>query len=57
VHSITPLRVTGITGVRAVQAGYAKDVFLFFSNRVGCLGSIALSIVVTLVLITVLQLL
>jgi hypothetical protein len=31
-------------------------VFLFFSNRLGCLGSIALSIVITLVLLTLLQL-
>ena len=30
--------------------------FLFFSNRLGCLGSIALSVVITLVLLTLLQL-
>jgi hypothetical protein len=30
-------------------------VFLFFSNRLGCLGSIGLSIVVTLVLLALLR--
>jgi hypothetical protein len=30
-------------------------VFLFFSNRLGCLGSLALSAVVTLVLIALLR--
>ena len=30
-------------------------VFLFFSNRLGCLGSIAISLIVTLILIAVLQ--
>lgn len=29
--------------------------FLFFSNRLGCLGSIVLSIVVTLVLLALLR--
>jgi hypothetical protein len=29
--------------------------FLFFSNRLGCLGSVVLSLVVTLVLIAVLR--
>ena len=29
--------------------------FLFFSNRLGCLGSIGLSIVVTLVLLALLR--
>jgi hypothetical protein len=29
----------------------AKTVFLFFSNRLGCLGSIALSVVLTVVLL------
>ena len=31
--------------------------FFFFSNRLGCLGSLVLSVVVTLVLIAVLNLL
>jgi hypothetical protein len=30
-------------------------VFLFFSNRLGCLGSLLLSVVVTLVLLAVLR--
>jgi hypothetical protein len=30
-------------------------VFLFFSNRLGCLGSIGLSIVVTLVLLALVR--
>ncbi|CAA9231155.1 MAG: hypothetical protein AVDCRST_MAG50-1078 [uncultured Acidimicrobiales bacterium] len=30
--------------------------FLFFSNRLGCLGSLALSVVVTVVLILLLRL-
>jgi hypothetical protein len=30
-------------------------VFIFFSNRLGCLGSVAVSIVLTLVLIVVLR--
>jgi energy-converting hydrogenase Eha subunit E len=38
------------------RIGYISGVFLFFSNRLGCLGSIALSVIVTLVLIAVLQL-
>ncbi len=31
--------------------------FVFFSNRLGCLGSLALSVVLTLVLIAILNLL
>jgi hypothetical protein len=31
--------------------------FFFFSNRLGCLGSIAVSIVVTAILLLILQLL
>jgi hypothetical protein len=30
-------------------------VFLFFSNRLGCLGSLVLSVVLTLVLLAVLR--
>jgi hypothetical protein len=30
-------------------------VFLFFSNRLGCLGSIVLSVVVTIVLLALLR--
>ena len=38
-------------------AGYSHDVFLFFSNKLGCLGSLALSAMATIVLIAVLRLL
>jgi hypothetical protein len=31
-------------------------VFLFFSNRLGCLGSLALSAVITVILLAVLRL-
>jgi hypothetical protein len=33
----------------------APGVFLFFSNRLGCLGSLALSVVLSLILIAVLR--
>jgi hypothetical protein len=29
------------------------QVFLFFSNRLGCLGSLAVSVILTLILLTV----
>lgn len=32
-------------------AGYAEDMFFFFSNRLGCLPSLLLSAAVTLVLL------
>ena len=31
----------------------AIQVFFFFSNRLGCLGSLALSVIVTLILLAV----
>ena len=37
-------------------AGYGGAVFFFFSNRLGCLGSLMLSVVVTMVLIAILNL-
>ncbi len=43
--------------MRSPPARYTTDVFFFFSNRFGCLGSIVLSIVATLVLMAVLRLL
>ena len=36
---------------------YSPGVFFFFSNRLGCLGSIVLSIVVTVVLLAILSIL
>jgi hypothetical protein len=41
-----------VAGRRFGQGG---RVFLFFSNRLGCLGSIVLSVVVTLVLLALLR--
>lgn len=34
---------------------WERPVFLFFSNRLGCAGSLLLSLVVTLVLLAVLR--
>lgn len=34
-------------------AGHRSGVFLFFSNRLGCLGSLALSAILTLILLLV----
>ena len=36
-------------------SGHGAGVFLFFSNRLGCLGSLVLSAVVTLVLLALLR--
>ena len=37
-------------------ARYSGTVFLFFSNRLGCLGSILVSLVLTLVVVAVFSL-
>ena len=37
------------------RAGRTISVFLFFSNRLGCFGSIAVSIVLTLVLLLLMR--
>jgi hypothetical protein len=37
--------------------GTSTTMFLFFSNRLGCLGSIAVSLVVTVVLLLLLDVL
>jgi hypothetical protein len=36
-----------------VVAGYRGAVFLFFSNRLGCLGSLLVSIVLTVVIVAI----
>jgi hypothetical protein len=36
------------------NAGYRTPMFFFFSNRLGCLGSLAVSVIGTLVLLLVL---
>jgi hypothetical protein len=46
--------VTRAGGVRRRRAGDRSTVFLFFSNRLGCVGSLALSLAVTLVLVLLL---
>ena len=40
--------------LRHMAGGYA-DVFLFFSNRLGCLGSLLLSAALTLLLLLILS--
>lgn len=37
------------------RTGHDSDVFFFFSNRLGCLGSLLLSIAVTAILVMVLS--
>ena len=36
------------------SGGYSPGMFLFFSSRLGCLGSLLLSVVVTLLLVALL---
>lgn len=43
-------RVTG------APAGHSVGVFLFFSNRLGCVGSLLVSLVLTLVVLAVVRL-
>ena len=37
------------------RTGHGGDVFFFFSNRLGCLGSLLLSLAVTAILVMVLS--
>jgi hypothetical protein len=48
----------GVTSppVEGRRGGNRKGMFVFFSNRLGCAGSLLLSIAVTLVLIAILTL-
>jgi hypothetical protein len=41
------------SGCREARAGYQPLVFFLFSNRLGCLGSLAVSIVVTAILLMI----
>lgn len=41
----------GIHSFHAREAGYSALVFFFFSNRLGCLPSLLLSIVITVALL------
>jgi hypothetical protein len=42
-------------GVRGDQAGQPRAMFLFFSNRLGCFGSLLVSAAITLVLLVLLN--
>ena len=37
------------------RAGHGVDVFLFFSNRLGCAGSLLLSLAITAIFVMVLS--
>ena len=37
--------------MRATGRGHPRQMFLFFSNRLGCAGSLALSLIVTAILV------
>lgn len=39
--------------IASSTAGHMDAVFFFFSNRLGCLGSLAISVVVTVVLLLI----
>ena len=39
--------------MRVARTGHRAPVFFFFSNRLGCLGSLLLSAVLTLVLLLI----
>ena len=38
---------------QAVAGGYSLIMFVFFSNRIGCLGSILISAILTVVLLLI----
>lgn len=44
----------GPAGVLAIREGRPGTMFFFFSNRLGCLGSLAMSAVLTVVLLLIL---
>ena len=41
-------------GVPTPATGHGSEVFLFFSNRLGCLGSLLISVIATLILLAIL---
>jgi hypothetical protein len=49
-----PDRVPLHRQVRPGERGYGSTMFLFFSNRLGCFGSIVVSVVITLILLLIL---
>jgi hypothetical protein len=44
----------GQNGVIGAGGGQTRDVFLFFSNRLGCLGSLIVSAILTLIVLAIL---
>jgi hypothetical protein len=49
-----PIGSLAIRSIRPAIAGYQWVVFVFFSNNLGCLGSLLVSLIGTLVLLLVL---
>ena len=47
-------RTVGESGVARPDRGHARRVFLFFSNRLGCFGSLLVSAILTLLLLLLL---
>ncbi len=47
-------RSLGQNGVGGPRGGHADGVFLFFSNRLGCLGSLLVSAILTLIVLVIL---
>jgi len=47
--------VSSLQGVRIPEAGTEAAVFVFFSNRLGCMGSILVSVAATVVLLIILS--
>ncbi len=41
------------TRFAAIEGGAPVRMFLFFSNRLGCLGSLALSVAITVILVLI----
>jgi hypothetical protein len=44
----------GLPGTSAERATFARAMFLFFSNKLGCAGSLLLSAAITLVVLVML---
>ncbi|WP_406040636.1 transmembrane protein 268 [Micromonospora sp. NBC_00898] len=40
-------------GTQRDPGGYSTQMFLFFSNRIGCLGSILISAILTVILLLI----
>ena len=55
-HLVLRERSRTVRRFGSAVAGNMKKVFLFFSNRLGCLGSLLVSAVLTIVLVLVIRL-